>query len=41
MTIKDQVIALKRERIVEAAAQLFYDRGYDRTTLEAVADHWV
>lgn len=38
MTIKDQVIALKRERIVEAAAQLFYDRGYDRTTLEAVAD---
>ena len=38
MTIKDEVIALKRERIVEAAAQLFYDRGYEKTTLEAVAD---
>lgn len=37
-TIKDEVTALKRERTVEAAAQLFYDRGYEKTTLEAVAD---
>lgn len=37
-TIKDEIAALKRERIVEAAAQLFYDRGYEKTTLEAVAD---
>lgn len=37
-TIKDEVAALKRERIVEAAAQLFYDRGYEKTTLDAVAD---
>lgn len=38
LTIKDEVAALKRERIIEAAAQLFYDRGYEKTTLEAVAD---
>lgn len=36
-TIKDEVTALKRERTVEAAAQLFYDRGYEKTTLEAIA----
>lgn len=38
LTIKDEVTALKRERTVEAAAQLFYDRGYEKTTLEAVAE---
>ncbi len=37
-TIRDEVTALKRERTVEAAAQLFYDRGYEKTTLEAVAE---
>ncbi len=38
ITIKDEVTALKRERTIEAAAQLFYDRGYEKTTLEMVAD---
>lgn len=37
-TILDEVAALKRERTIEAAAQLFYERGYEKTTLEAVAD---
>jgi AcrR family transcriptional regulator len=37
-TIKDEVTALKRERTIGAAAQLFYDRGYENTTLEAVAE---
>ncbi len=37
-TIKAEVTALKRERTVGAAAQLFYDRGYEKTTLEAVAE---
>jgi AcrR family transcriptional regulator len=36
--IKDEVAALKRERIIGAAAQLFYDRGYENSTLEAVAE---
>lgn len=38
VNIRDEVAALKRERTVEAAAQLFYDHGYEQTTLEAVAD---
>ncbi len=36
--IRDEVIALKRERIMAAAVDLFYERGYERTTLEAVAE---
>jgi AcrR family transcriptional regulator len=36
--IKDEVLVLKRERIVSAAVELFYERGYDQTTLEAVAE---
>jgi AcrR family transcriptional regulator len=36
--MKDEVAALKRERIVKAAVELFYERGYENTTLEAVAD---
>jgi AcrR family transcriptional regulator len=36
--IKDEVAALKRERIVSAAVDLFYDSGYEHTTLEAVAE---
>jgi len=36
--IKDEVAALKRERIVSAAVELFYERGYEHTTLEAVAE---
>lgn len=35
--IKKETLAVKRERIVDAAAQMFYDRGYERSTLEAVA----
>ena len=38
LRIKDEVAALKRERIVSAAVELFYERGYEHTTLEAVAD---
>jgi AcrR family transcriptional regulator len=36
--IKDEVAALKRERIVIAAVELFYERGYEHTTLESVAE---
>jgi AcrR family transcriptional regulator len=36
--IRDEVAALKRERIIEAAVELFYERGYENTTLEAVAE---
>ena len=38
ISIKAEVADLKRDRIVAAAAQLFYERGYERTTLEAVAE---
>lgn len=38
MTVRDEVAALKRARIVEAAADLFYKNGYDNTTLEAVGE---
>jgi AcrR family transcriptional regulator len=37
--LKGEVAALKRERIVGAAADLLYDRGYENTTLDAVAEH--
>jgi AcrR family transcriptional regulator len=35
--IKGEVVAFKRERIVDAAVDLFYERGYEHTTLDAVA----
>jgi len=35
--IKGEVAAFKRERIVDAAVDLFYDHGYEHTTLDAVA----
>jgi AcrR family transcriptional regulator len=35
--IKGEVAAFKRERIVDAAVDLFYDRGYEQTTLDAIA----
>ena len=38
MGIKDEIAALKRERIIGAAVELFYERGYENTTLEAVAE---
>lgn len=36
--IRDEVAALKRERTIEAAVELFYERGYENTTLEAVSE---
>ena len=33
-----EIIALKKDRIFEAAVDLFYDHGYENTTLDAVAD---
>jgi TetR/AcrR family transcriptional regulator, cholesterol catabolism regulator len=38
MGIRDEVAALKRERILTAAVELFYERGYENTTLDAVAE---
>ena len=38
MGIRDEVAALKRERTIAAAVELFYDRGYENTTLDAVAE---
>lgn len=37
-SIKEEIQALKRERIIEAARQLFFERGYQGTTLDAVAE---
>jgi AcrR family transcriptional regulator len=36
--VRDAVAALKRERIVIAAVELFYANGYEGTTLEAVGE---
>lgn len=36
-SIRDQVIAFKREQIIEAAVDLFCENGYKQTTLDAVA----
>jgi len=36
--IRDEVAALKRARIIAAAVELFYENGYERTTLDAVAE---
>jgi AcrR family transcriptional regulator len=38
MAIRDEVAALKRSRIIDAAVDLFYTNGYDNTTLEAVGE---
>jgi AcrR family transcriptional regulator len=37
-TLKGEVIALKRKRIVDAARRLFYEKGYERTTLDDIAE---
>ncbi|MBV8705403.1 MAG: helix-turn-helix transcriptional regulator, partial [Acetobacteraceae bacterium] len=36
--IRDEVARLKRERIIGIAAELFYERGYENTSLDAVAE---
>ncbi|HXY49462.1 MAG TPA: TetR/AcrR family transcriptional regulator [Terriglobales bacterium] len=35
--LKGEVIALKRKRIVDAARRLFHEKGYERTTLDDIA----
>jgi AcrR family transcriptional regulator len=37
LTLKDEVADFKRRRIREEACRLFYQEGYENTTLEAVA----
>jgi AcrR family transcriptional regulator len=37
LKIRDEVAALKRERTLGAAVDLFYDKGYGNTTLDEVA----
>lgn len=36
--LKGEVIALKRKRIVDTARRLFYEKGYERTTLDDIAE---
>jgi AcrR family transcriptional regulator len=36
--IRSEVATLKRERTIAAAVKLFYDNGYENTTLDAVAE---
>jgi AcrR family transcriptional regulator len=38
LKIRDEVTALKRERTIGAAVDLFYQHGYENTTLDAVAE---
>src|SRR4051794_27504507 len=38
MGIRDEVAALKRERTIAVAAELFYERGYENTSLDAIAE---
>jgi len=38
MTFRDEVAALKRQRILDSAADLFYRQGFANTTLDAVAE---
>ncbi|MFP1646503.1 TetR/AcrR family transcriptional regulator [Pontitalea aquivivens] len=38
LSFRDEVAALKRQRILNAAADLFYSHGYSNTTLDAVGE---
>jgi AcrR family transcriptional regulator len=38
LSMRDDVAALKRQRAVEAAVDLFYDNSYANNTLDAVAE---
>src|SRR5664279_2073022 len=35
--MRDEISAYKRERILEEAVKLFYERGFNGTTLDAIA----
>lgn len=37
-SMRDEIAALKRERVIEAAVDLFYERGIENATLDDVAD---
>ena len=37
--VRDEVAALKRERTIDVAAELFYERGYENTSLDVIAEH--
>lgn len=37
LTIRGEVAALKKQRILEEASRLFFEKGYDASTLEALA----
>jgi TetR/AcrR family transcriptional regulator, cholesterol catabolism regulator len=37
-SIKSEVAALKRNRILTAASELFYEQGYENTTLDAIGE---
>lgn len=37
--VRDEVAALKRERTIDVAAKLFYERGYENTSLDVIAEH--
>ena len=36
--IRDEVTALKRKRTIAVASELFYERGYENTSLDAIAE---
>ncbi len=38
LSMKDEVAALKRQHTVDATVDLFYENGYENTTLDAVAE---
>lgn len=38
MNVRDELRSLKKERILEAAQRLFYERGYRGTSLDAIAE---
>lgn len=38
ISVKNELRNYKRERILEEAGKLFYERGYHKTTLEAIAE---
>jgi AcrR family transcriptional regulator len=38
LSVRDELAALKRERILDAATHLFGERGYHGTSMEAIAD---